>query len=174
MYSSRKSWTKNLRGTVQTGHSWEDITLRFKRVNQDENVFKKPSKTTRAMWYHKKLQVILTLQLSKEPQSNEKTWNFIKNHKNRPHFSYRLKTVLYKNISVILLKQRRVTKQCLLATDLSLTSLDERTTDEETLRRSGKKDSFKTRKLFIPEVCTKKIFCKILLTKKINWNFTRV
>ena len=67
-----------------------------------------------------------------------------------------------------LLRQRRVTKQCLLATDLYLTSLDKRTTDEETLRQSGEKDSLKTRKLFIPEVCTEKIFCKILLTKKIN------
>ena len=54
---------------------------------------------------------------------------------------YTLKRVLYKYTSMILLRERRVTEQQFLATDLSPTSLDKGTTDEETLQRFEKKDS---------------------------------
>ena len=47
--------------------------MRAKQENQDENLFKKPFIPQGLRDILKKIQIILTLQLSKKPQSNEET-----------------------------------------------------------------------------------------------------
>ena len=116
----------------------ENFTLRSKQENQDENLFKKTliPQELRDILKNPGNSYTTTTWKTTWTRTPEIILEIIKKAKRL--ILYTLKRVLYKYTSMILLRERRVTEQQFLPTDLSPTSLDKGTTDEETLQRFEK------------------------------------